>query len=158
MNTRKAVNTLKAHLAINVKDVAGSIDFYTKMFGIEPSKVRTGYAKFDVANPPLNFTLNQVPFGERGALSHLGIQVKTTEDVLTMSVGERSGRQRMGSFHGDKRQSAGKGIQSWRRRGLLRAGSGRNHVEGSNGKNGLLLKRILRRRKRDDPGGKVRRS
>jgi catechol 2,3-dioxygenase-like lactoylglutathione lyase family enzyme len=84
MNTRKAVNTLKAHLAINVKDVAGSIEFYTKMFGIEPSKVRTGYAKFDVANPPLNFTLNQVPFGERGALSHLGIQVKTTEDVLTM--------------------------------------------------------------------------
>lgn len=84
MNTRKSVNTLKAHLAINVRDVRGSIEFYTKMFGIEPSKVRTGYAKFDVANPPLNFTLNQVPFGERGALSHLGIQVKTTEDVLAM--------------------------------------------------------------------------
>ena len=88
MNTgtieKKEVNTLKAHLAINVKDVRTSVDFYTKMFGIEPSKVRTGYAKFDVANPPLNFTLNQVPFGERGALSHLGIQVASTEDVLAM--------------------------------------------------------------------------
>lgn len=82
--TRKAVNTLKAHLAINVKNVASSIEFYKKMFGIEPSKVRTGYAKFDVQSPPLNFTLNQVPFGERGALSHLGIQVESTEDVLTM--------------------------------------------------------------------------
>ena len=82
MNT--PIDTLKAHLAINVKDVEKSIDFYKKMFGIEPSKVRTGYAKFDVANPPLNFTLNQVPFRDSGALSHLGIQVASTEDVLAM--------------------------------------------------------------------------
>jgi len=54
------------------------------MFGIEPSKVRTGYAKFDVNDPPLNLTLNQVPFNGPGALSHLGIQVASTEDVLAM--------------------------------------------------------------------------
>src|ERR671927_1718936 len=78
----KEVNTLKAHLAINVHDVEQSIEFYRKMFGIEPSKVRTGYAKFDVQNPPLNFTLNQVPFSSAGALSHMGIQVSSTEDVL----------------------------------------------------------------------------
>ena len=78
------INTLKAHLAINVKDVHASVEFYKKMFGIEPSKVRTGYAKFDVANPPLNFTLNEVPFTGQGALSHLGIQVATTDDVLAM--------------------------------------------------------------------------
>ena len=78
------IQTLKAHLAINVKNVEQSIEFYKKMFRIEPSKVRTGYAKFDVQNPPLNFTLNQVPFGERGALSHLGIQVPTTDDVIAM--------------------------------------------------------------------------
>jgi hypothetical protein len=46
--------------------------------------VRSGYAKFDVQNPPLNLTLNQVPYSERGALSHLGIQVSSTDDVLTM--------------------------------------------------------------------------
>lgn len=78
------VQALKAHLAINVRDVGASVAFYRKMFGIDPSKVRTGYAKFDVQNPPLNFTLNQVPFGERGALSHLGIQVRSTEDVLSV--------------------------------------------------------------------------
>ncbi len=79
-----AINTLKAHLAINVTDVEASIDFYKRMLGIEPSKVRTGYAKFDVQNPPLNLTLNQVPFNGKGALSHLGIQVAATEDVLAM--------------------------------------------------------------------------
>jgi catechol 2,3-dioxygenase-like lactoylglutathione lyase family enzyme len=78
------INTLKAHLAINVRDVEKSIEFYQKMFGIAPSKVRKGYAKFDVQNPPLNFTLNQVPFSEAGALSHLGIQVASTADVLAM--------------------------------------------------------------------------
>jgi catechol 2,3-dioxygenase-like lactoylglutathione lyase family enzyme len=80
----KKIETLKAHLAINVRNVDTSIEFYKKMFGIEPSKVRTGYAKFDVQNPPLNFTLNQIPFDERGALSHLGIQVASTDDVLSM--------------------------------------------------------------------------
>ena len=80
MNT--TVTALKAHLAINVKDVEQSIDFYRKMFGIGPSKVRKGYAKFDVQNPPLNFTLNEAPFNEAGALSHMGIQVSSTEDVL----------------------------------------------------------------------------
>jgi catechol 2,3-dioxygenase-like lactoylglutathione lyase family enzyme len=80
----KTVNTLKAHLALNVKDVKRSIEFYRLMLGLEPSKVRTGYAKFDVQTPPLNLTLNENPFNERGALSHLGIQVGSTEDVLAM--------------------------------------------------------------------------
>jgi catechol 2,3-dioxygenase-like lactoylglutathione lyase family enzyme len=79
-----SINILKPHLAINVQNVEASIEFYKKMFGIEPSKVRTGYAKFDVSEPALNFTLNQMPFGERGALSHLGIQVATSEDVAAM--------------------------------------------------------------------------
>jgi len=78
----QAVTALKAHLALNVSSVAQSVEFYRKLFGIEPSKVRTGYAKFDVQNPPLNLTLNQGRFSERGALSHLGIQVGSTDDVL----------------------------------------------------------------------------
>ena len=78
------VTALKAHLAINVRKVETSIAFYKKLFGIEPSKVRSGYAKFDVQNPPLNFTLNEVPFNSAGALSHLGIQVRSTEDVFAM--------------------------------------------------------------------------
>ena len=78
------VNALRAHLALNVRNVVKSTDFYQKMLGIEPSKVRAGYAKFDLQNPPLNLTLNEVAFKEKGALSHLGIQVGSTEDVLAM--------------------------------------------------------------------------
>lgn len=81
------VATLKAHIGINVRNVEASIAFYRKLFGIEPSKVRSDYAKFDVANPPLNFTLNRNPVDKGGALSHMGIQVGSTADV--MAVRER---------------------------------------------------------------------
>ena len=84
MSNSQEIKTLKAHLAFNVRNVDESIVFYRKMLGIEPSKVRTGYAKFDVQNPPLNLTLNQGVFENQGALSHLGIQVQDTEDVLSM--------------------------------------------------------------------------
>jgi predicted lactoylglutathione lyase len=78
------VNVLKPHVALNVRDVGASIAFYRQLFGIEPCKVRTGYAKFDVSNPPLNLSLNESTLSGRGALSHLGIQVSTTEDVLAV--------------------------------------------------------------------------
>jgi len=81
-NTRTQIKTLKAHIALNVSDVKRSTEFYKQMFGIQASKERDGYAKFDVENPPLNLTLNQVAQVNHGALSHLGIQVESTEDVL----------------------------------------------------------------------------
>ena len=82
MESKQTVQALKAHLALNVRNVEQSIEFYKKLLGIEPSKVRSGYAKFDVQNPPLNLTLNEGAFSELGALSHLGIQVGSTNDVL----------------------------------------------------------------------------
>lgn len=82
--SENTVQALKAHLALNVHNVQTSLEFYRKLLGIEPSKVRTGYAKFDVQNPPLNLTLNESSFKERGALSHLGIQLASTADVLAM--------------------------------------------------------------------------
>lgn len=77
------VEVLKAHVSVNVRNVERSVSFYKRMLGIEPSKVRTGYAKFDVQNPPLNLALNEVPdLSGPGALSHLGFQVRSTDDVL----------------------------------------------------------------------------
>ena len=83
----QTIQTLKPHVSLNVSNIGQSIEFYSKMLGIEPSKVRTGYAKFDVQNPPLNLAMNEVASGGKGRdsrLSHLGIQVGSTEDVLAM--------------------------------------------------------------------------
>jgi catechol 2,3-dioxygenase-like lactoylglutathione lyase family enzyme len=86
MNENKTLpaQAIKAHISLNVRNISQSIEFYKKMLGIEPSKVRAGYAKFDVQNPLLNLALNEIPFNERGALSHLGIQVASTADVLAI--------------------------------------------------------------------------
>jgi catechol 2,3-dioxygenase-like lactoylglutathione lyase family enzyme len=74
---------LRPHLALTVSDLERSMPFYEALFGVEPVKVRPGYAKFELATPALNFTLNE---GERGAslgaLNHAGVQVSSTEDVL----------------------------------------------------------------------------
>src|SRR5436190_14828995 len=75
---------LKVHVALNVHDVEASIAFYRRLFGIEPAKVRPGYAKFDVEFPPVNLSLNQSAETAPGSLSHLGIQVPSTGDVLSI--------------------------------------------------------------------------
>lgn len=76
------MSALKTHIALNATDIAKSVTFYRAMFGVEPVKYKSDYAKFDIANPPLNLTLNQaksvnVDIG----LSHLGIQVGSTQEV-----------------------------------------------------------------------------
>lgn len=87
-----SVTALKAHISLNVKDTEKSMKFYQKLFGIEPLKIREGYVKFDVQNPPLNLALNQLSTDSSGSLSHLGIQVGSTEDVLeTKKRWEESG-------------------------------------------------------------------
>ncbi len=75
---------MKTHISLNVSNVKSSIEFYSKMLGIEPLKVRDDYAKFDSVNPPLNLTMNQVNFERGGSLSHLGLQVESSTEVLEM--------------------------------------------------------------------------
>ena len=57
-------------------------NFTIKCSESAPFKVKTDYAKFDIANPPLNLTMNQTEFERGGSLSHLGLQVESTEEVL----------------------------------------------------------------------------
>lgn len=82
---KQEIRFLKPHISINVRNIADSIGFYKKMLGVEPAKVRTGYAKFDIESPALNLALTEVAGLENaGALSHLGFQVASTDDVLTI--------------------------------------------------------------------------
>jgi catechol 2,3-dioxygenase-like lactoylglutathione lyase family enzyme len=82
MSTAGQASIVKMHLSLNVSDLARSIAFYQAFFGVPPHKVRPGYANFDLAEPPLKFALNE--HGTRpgaGALSHLGFQMPTVDQV-----------------------------------------------------------------------------
>jgi catechol 2,3-dioxygenase-like lactoylglutathione lyase family enzyme len=76
-------NSRKVHVALNVTDVNRSVEFYRAVFGLEPVKLKPGYAKFDLLEPPLNLTLNhQGTIDGQGALNHLGIEVSNSAEVL----------------------------------------------------------------------------
>ncbi|WP_264927273.1 ArsI/CadI family heavy metal resistance metalloenzyme [Streptomyces sp. A012304] len=71
----------RVQLALRVPDLAGSVAFYTKLFGTEPAKLRDGYANFAIAEPPLKLVLIEGAAGEATRLDHLGVEVGTTEAV-----------------------------------------------------------------------------
>jgi catechol 2,3-dioxygenase-like lactoylglutathione lyase family enzyme len=76
------MSVLKTHVALNATNIQKSVAFYQAMFGVKPVKHKADYAKFDIANPALNLTLNLAESVHKGgALSHLGIQVNSIQEV-----------------------------------------------------------------------------
>ncbi|CAI2717129.1 ArsI/CadI family heavy metal resistance metalloenzyme [Nitrospina watsonii] len=76
----------RLHLALNTAHFDDSVRFYEALFGVPPTKLKDGYAKFDVERPALNFTLNRVAEVTGNRVSHLGIQVPLAETVLEETV------------------------------------------------------------------------
>jgi len=70
----------RVQLAINVSDLDAAVDFYSKLFAVEPAKRRPGYANFAVADPPLKLILVEGR-GEPASLNHLGVEVESTDEV-----------------------------------------------------------------------------
>ncbi|MGH9010525.1 MAG: ArsI/CadI family heavy metal resistance metalloenzyme [Acidimicrobiia bacterium] len=70
----------RIQLALNVSDLEGAIDFYSKLFGAEPAKQPPGYANFAINSPPLKLVLIENP-GAGGTLNHLGVEVGSSADV-----------------------------------------------------------------------------
>ncbi|MCS5672856.1 MAG: VOC family protein [Acidimicrobiales bacterium] len=71
----------RLQLAIDVGDLDEAIDFYSRMFGTGPAKVRPGYANFAIDEPPLKLVLFEKP-GGGGTINHLGVEVGTTAEVV----------------------------------------------------------------------------
>ncbi len=66
------------HVALNVRNLRRSIDFYRTLFEREPDKVRPHYARFTVPSPPLVLSLNVVEtVGTGGRVAHLGLRLGT---------------------------------------------------------------------------------
>jgi catechol 2,3-dioxygenase-like lactoylglutathione lyase family enzyme len=80
----------RVQLALNVADLDGAIEFYSKLFATPPAKVRPGYANFAIHEPPLKLVLIEHPSGRgqgiAGALNHLGVEVETPEEVQSTTA------------------------------------------------------------------------
>ncbi|MGM7681119.1 ArsI/CadI family heavy metal resistance metalloenzyme [Cytobacillus sp. Hm23] len=72
---------MKVHVGLNVTNLEASIDFYSKLFGTNPAKVKPNYAKFLLEEPGLNFTLRPVDSVEGNHINHFGFQVSRPEEL-----------------------------------------------------------------------------
>ncbi|MER5973590.1 ArsI/CadI family heavy metal resistance metalloenzyme [Streptomyces sp. NPDC002055] len=71
----------RVQLALNVADLDASVEFYSKLFGVEPAKRRPGYANFAITEPPLKLVLIEGEAGQETRLDHLGVEVTSTDQV-----------------------------------------------------------------------------
>jgi catechol 2,3-dioxygenase-like lactoylglutathione lyase family enzyme len=73
----------RIHMGLAVANLQRSQEFYRQLFQQEPTKVRPHYARFEVADPPLNLALNEVggPTGPNNPVAHFGIEVQSAQAV-----------------------------------------------------------------------------
>jgi hypothetical protein len=69
----------RLQLALNVNDLDAAVDFYTKLFATEPTKIKPGYANFAIDDPALKLVLFEG--AETGTLNHLGVETETADEV-----------------------------------------------------------------------------
>lgn len=72
------------HVAVYVRSIPEAVEQYRRFLGIEPAKVHHDYAKFEMTDPPVIFSLNVG--GEPGTLSHLGVRYGSTGEVASEMV------------------------------------------------------------------------
>ena len=75
----------RLHVHVAVPDLEQSIRFYSTLFGAEPVKVESDYAKWMLEDPRVNFAISQ-----RGArvpgVDHIGVQVDTRAELDELSA------------------------------------------------------------------------
>ena len=67
------------HIHISVDNLADSIRFYNALFGADPVKVKSDYAKWMLEDPRINFAIS-TRAGKHG-VEHLGIQVDDATEL-----------------------------------------------------------------------------
>ncbi len=72
----------KVHVSLDTRDINASVRYYSTLFNMEPTKLKPGYAKFDVADPAINLTLGQTSAAVVTGPNHMGIRVNTLDEVI----------------------------------------------------------------------------
>jgi catechol 2,3-dioxygenase-like lactoylglutathione lyase family enzyme len=71
------------HVHVRVAELDQSVGFYTTLFGVSPTVLKSDYAKWMLDDPKVNFaiSINTSSIG----LDHLGLQVESDEDLGTIA-------------------------------------------------------------------------
>lgn len=69
----------RMHVMLKVNNLNESIEFYSTLFGVAPTKQKEDYAKWMLDDPRVNFSIAQRK-GNKG-IEHLGIEAETEEEL-----------------------------------------------------------------------------
>jgi catechol 2,3-dioxygenase-like lactoylglutathione lyase family enzyme len=89
----------RLHLHISVKDLEKNRQFYTTLFGNEPTKVKEDYIQWLLDDPYINFAISSGR--DKIGLNHLGIQVDSDEALEVIEQ-----RLLAGNVIGEKQEEA----------------------------------------------------
>lgn len=67
------------HVHMHVDDLNRNIEFYSKLFSAQPSRIEQDYAKWMLNDPPVNFAISTR--GNAPGIDHLGIQTDDTDEL-----------------------------------------------------------------------------
>ena len=69
----------RLHIHVGVKDLSDSVRFYNALFGAEPVKLESDYAKWMLDDPLVNFAISTR--AEKTGVDHMGIQVDNADEL-----------------------------------------------------------------------------
>lgn len=83
----KFETTSRIHMGLAVENLDHSVAFYRALLGQVPTKTRVRYAKFEVAEPPVNLALNEIGIKAppTNPIAHFGVQVKSTGAIQVVA-------------------------------------------------------------------------
>jgi len=70
------------HVHLHVENLSANLGFYSEMFGVEPTRIESDYAKWMLTDPPVNFAISTR--GSQTGVDHLGIQTDNSEELAEM--------------------------------------------------------------------------
>ncbi len=72
----------RLHVHIAVDDLDQNVRFYSALFGGDPNVIKDDYAKWDLANPAVNFAISSRT--RNAGLDHVGIQAESAEELRNL--------------------------------------------------------------------------
>ena len=73
----------RLHLHVAVPEIADAVQFYSTLFGAQPTVVKDDYAKWMLDDPRVNFAISQR--GRAAGIDHVGIQVETQAELAEIA-------------------------------------------------------------------------
>ncbi len=72
------------HVHLHVEDLDRSIAFYSRLFGAEPTRVESDYAKWMLEDPRINFAISTR--GREAGIDHLGFQTDDAAELAELKA------------------------------------------------------------------------